>query len=31
MPSTRYDRHRLPALVETLKRAAGAVETALAG
>lgn len=31
MPSIRYDRHRLPALVETLKRAASAVETALAG
>lgn len=31
MPSIRYDRHRLPALVEALKRAAGAVEAALAG
>jgi DNA-binding IclR family transcriptional regulator len=31
VPSVRYDRHRLPALVETLKRAAGAIEAGLAG
>jgi DNA-binding IclR family transcriptional regulator len=31
MPSVRYDPHRLPALVETLRRAAGAVESALSG
>ncbi|HEX5862557.1 MAG TPA: IclR family transcriptional regulator C-terminal domain-containing protein [Nocardioides sp.] len=28
-PSVRYDRHQLPALVEELRRAAGAVEAAL--
>ena len=31
MPSFRYDRNRLPALVETLRRAAGAIEAALDG
>ena len=31
MPSVRYDRHQLPALVEELRRAAGAVEAALGG
>ena len=30
-PSVRYDRHQLPALVEELRRAAGAVEAALGG
>jgi DNA-binding IclR family transcriptional regulator len=29
IPSVRYDRHRLPALVEELRRAAGAVEAAV--
>lgn len=31
MPSVRYDRHRLPALVEALRQAAGAVESASRG
>ena len=31
MPSVRYDRHRLPALVETLRRAAGAIESVASG
>jgi DNA-binding IclR family transcriptional regulator len=31
VPSFRYDRHRLPALVETLRRTAGAIESAERG